>query len=391
MKTPQSFFYPDIKGSDYVFGSGEVLGNILAFDGDWRPFLPPSEHQRRNNIESSSCFIEAQQHTIATILERQYSLVDENYSSRFNLIFSEATPSGGDPLKGAQTFRDYGLIPDTLLPFSDLITNWHQFNSFFLGDRDQCIKAGIEWRAKWVPKYDIVINREMDVETKYKRLKDALKYSPICVSVAEDYETGKPKPKGVFDIHMVELVYIDEKNRPYIWDTYEPFLKRLAPNYDFEFGMRWTVEPNTIKERITLIQKIINLLYLLLPIRQAEEKALKVPLYWNTPALARNSVRQLCDEEGLNQEQKDTLCATIGAESGWKPLAIGKPNTDGSRDYGIVQINDKYWIGPSKKFPSTDYVLNNPEVCVRWMCQLWKQRKRNYWSAWNNGSYKKFL
>ena len=155
-----NFQYPEIKKTDYLFGSQQVVGNVLRADGDWRPYLPPTELQRRNGIESSSCFIEAQQHSLATILEEQFNLKDQNYSARFNFIFAQGTPAGGDTLKGAQTFRDYGLIPDTMLPFSDKIKSWEEFNSFKDGYEDQCLFYGKEWRKKWNPKYDIAIQRE---------------------------------------------------------------------------------------------------------------------------------------------------------------------------------------------------------------------------------------
>lgn len=111
---------------------------------------------------------------------------------------------------------------------------------------------------------------------------------------------------------------------------------------------------------------------------------------WSTPTTSKKSVRIICDEEGLTLKEKNELCATVGAESGWKKDAIGKPNFDGTRDYGIVQVNEKYWIGEGKLFPSKEYVLQNPEACVRWMCKEWRKNK-NWWYAYKNGSYKKFL
>ena len=200
----QNFVYPEIKETDFHFGSGQVVGNILRPDGDWRPYLPPEERQHRNGVESSGCFIEAQQHTLATILEEQFGLFDKNYSARFNLIYSKgATSTGGDPLIGGQTFRDSGLIPDAMLPFADYINSWEEFRSYKGGNRDACEKQGKEWRKEWEPKYDIVIKREMDVAMKYHLAKDALKYSPLPVSVAQGYDNGQPKPKGLSDIHMV--------------------------------------------------------------------------------------------------------------------------------------------------------------------------------------------
>ena len=115
------------------------------------------------------------------------------------------------------------------------------------------------------------------------------------------------------------------------------------------------------------------------------------PFLWTPPTAARHSVRVICDEEGLTLEQKNTLCATVGGESGWTPTAIGPQNYDGTRDYGICQINEKFWIGQNKTFPSKEYVLSNPEACIRWMCKEWKAGNRNWWIAYKSGAYKRFL
>ncbi len=117
----------------------------------------------------------------------------------------------------------------------------------------------------------------------------------------------------------------------------------------------------------------------------------KTVFLWNTPDRARHSVRVICDEEGLTTEEKNTLCATVGGESGWIPEAVGPLNKDGTRDYGICQINSHYWIGPGKFFPTTDYVIDNPEACIRWMCKQWKMGYRNWWIAYKNSRYKSFL
>ena len=133
-------------------------------------------------------------------------------------------------------------------------------------------------------------------------------------------------------------------------------------------------------------------LVLLLTTAINQQKIMEKKTYlWDTPDLARHSVRLICDEEGLSVADKNDLCATVGAESGWKPGAIGKPNTDGSIDYGIAQINDKTWVGPGMKFPNTQYVLDNPELCIRWMCKQWKLGHKNWWYGYKFGAYKKYL
>lgn len=245
IKTPGNFKYPEIKDTDFIFGSGEVVGTEICSDGDWRNSTPPEEYQSRHGVESSACFIEAQQHTIATIQEKQHGVLDQNYSSRFNLNFADATEEGGSPLKGADSIRKNGLIPDEMMPFSDDIESWAEFRSFKNVDKADCLIAGQRWLNHWDPKYDIVFLKNDPVEIKYRKLKQALKYSPICASVyawilnpeTNEYE----KPEGYYDQHLIEIVYVDNQNSAYIWDTYAPFLKKLAPNYNFDFGLRWTV------------------------------------------------------------------------------------------------------------------------------------------------------
>ena len=112
--------------------------------------------------------------------------------------------------------------------------------------------------------------------------------------------------------------------------------------------------------------------------------------FWNTPEVARHSVRLICDEEKLTVEQKNTLCATIGAESGWITTAVHKNIVNGrvtSVDYGICQWNN-YFHG---KEISPEEAVSNPEKAVRLMCSYWRRDQRNLWMAYENGSYKKYL
>lgn len=138
-----------------------------------------------------------------------------------------------------------------------------------------------------------------------------------------------------------------------------------------------------------------------------------MPKYlWDTVGNARHSVRVICDEEGLTVDQKNDLCATVGAESGWQSYYLSGPkkgqpvkldNVKGgvvwSTDWGIAQVNDwfniKQGFSPAeaalRHFPTHQYVLDNPEACIRWMCTQWKAGNADWWIAHKNGSYKKFL
>lgn len=411
VKLPVTFVYPEISEASFHFGAGQVLGNILRPDSDWRPYDTPTEEQRRNGVESSACFIEAQQATIASILEEQFDIPDQNFSARFNLIFSNATPSGGDPLVGAQTFRDRGLIPDTLLPFSDDIKSWEEFRSFKGGDRKFCEEQGKTWRRYWEPLYDIVFEKGEVLEEKYRKLRQALKYSPVPLSVygVTDGTNYVKKPKGARDTHMVKAVYVDDKNQIHIRDTYPPFDKVLPANYNSDFAMRWTVEKveevkkSLFKQVIELLKQIIGLYPkpVVTPPPIVTPEPIKEPIKeptpkydWSAPEKARKSVRIICDEEKLSVKDKNDLCATVGAESGWNPKAKLENKKNGkvwSTDWGICQINDYYHIGKDKSFPSVEFVLNNPEAVIRWMCKQWKSGNKNLWVAYTSGAYKRYL
>lgn len=128
-------------------------------------------------------------------------------------------------------------------------------------------------------------------------------------------------------------------------------------------------------------------------------------LLWDTVANAKHSVRVICDEEGLSWKDKNDLCATVGAESGWmsyyltgpkkgQPVKLENKDKTGkvwSTDWGIIQLNDYYHIGEGKSFPSPQYVLDNPEACIRWMCKQWKVGNANWWIAFKSGAYKSYL
>ncbi len=245
MKIKSNFVYPTFKDTDFHFGSGELKGVPLREDGDWRDYVPQGEEQKRNGVESSACFVEAQLHAISTIQEEQYGIVDQDFSDRFTLIYSNGSPYGGSPLDSAAAVRNKGVIPESMLPFSGDIVSWDEFNSFKGGNEKACITAGKLWLKRWSPYNDIVFRREETIENKYRKLREALKYSPVPMSVAAWYRNADGlyyKPDGAEDNHMVVCIYVDSEGCPYILDTYGPiFIKKLTPYFDSEFAMRWVV------------------------------------------------------------------------------------------------------------------------------------------------------
>ena len=234
-----NFIYPEITEEHLNFGR---VGSPIREDGNWKDYVPNGELQNKDGVESSACFVEAQQHTIATILEEEFNLPNQNYSGRFNALLSGGTPSGGSPIDGAQSITNDGLIPDSLLPFEN-INSWDEFHSWKGASEGACKAEGKKWLRFWKPNYYISSRRSDSLKTKYTKLRESLKYSPVSMSVTAWYEQNGiyVKPEGLDDNHLVECVYVDKNNHAYVWDTYEPYLKKLEKNFNFDFAMYWVV------------------------------------------------------------------------------------------------------------------------------------------------------
>lgn len=122
---------------------------------------------------------------------------------------------------------------------------------------------------------------------------------------------------------------------------------------------------------------------------------------WNTPDNCRHNVRVLCDLSGLSLYDKNVITACVHEESDFMnyksdgtPVKNENLNKDGSlssTDWGIVEINDHYHIGPGKDFPSVDFVLANPQKCVQFMIDMFKAGKLALWSSYKTGAYLKYM
>ena len=129
-------------------------------------------------------------------------------------------------------------------------------------------------------------------------------------------------------------------------------------------------------------------------------------LDFSTPHNAYHSTRVLCDQMGLSLEHcvevdgvmyqpKDIICACIYQESGFDNDAkCYNKNSKGivtSVDVGVVQINSFYHCGKRKDFPSTDYVIANPQKAVKWMIKCYQEGQLKMWVSFSSGAYKHWL
>lgn len=110
---------------------------------------------------------------------------------------------------------------------------------------------------------------------------------------------------------------------------------------------------------------------------------------WDTRANIIHSCRVIMDEYHIGWNDKAKLCGVIEGESNFNIRAVHH-NTNGSADYGLVQMNSRYWIGPGKLFRDVEEVFTVPEKSVRFLCESFLEGKLDRWYAYQNGSYKQF-
>lgn len=103
-------------------------------------------------------------------------------------------------------------------------------------------------------------------------------------------------------------------------------------------------------------------------------------------------VLRVCKEKKLTKQQTNDVYNTIRCESQFKNTAVNQNKLNGkvlSTDYGICQINDYYHIGVGKSFPSVDFVKQNPDKVVAWMCDMAKAGKLKLWVCYSKNLFKK--
>jgi len=254
----KSFIYPKITEKDRVYGGGIFSELVIKPNGDWRNVEIPNEDQNVAGVESSACYIEAQQSSDATFKEYIYGIQDDNYSARFNALLSGGTENGGDPIKGAMSIKKDGVIPQEMMDWKD-IKSWQDFHSWKGVNKEQCIFKGQEDANQWDKRFKIIAEKYTPLETKFINLKEGLKRGLCQISVSAWYERNGQyyKPKGMQDNHFVKVEYVDKDNSIHIKDTYYPYKKVLEPNYDFDFGMYRTLRKLSTEEVLKNIENIV--------------------------------------------------------------------------------------------------------------------------------------
>lgn len=106
------------------------------------------------------------------------------------------------------------------------------------------------------------------------------------------------------------------------------------------------------------------------------------------PVIASSPVAGRCEEFRETVEKypwnSKVMLAIARAESNCNPRSDNSGlNTDGTYDYGLFQINSVH--GHSRS------ILANPAKNTEIAFKIWQSQGYRAWSAYNNGSYLKFM
>lgn len=416
-KIPKGLVYRPPQADHWQLGGVTGIKGDPLTDGHWiaAGHIPAGENQENSYLDSEDCAAFGYNNRLEILWHRLYGTW-RNFSDRWIGIVANTDPDfGNDPHTIAEAGRHFGLVNESDLPFDDNVKSLAQFYSPKPPTRD-LLEKGKTFLRQYTPNHDWV-------NSDPQSLKDALKYSPIGVSVCAWYrdENGFYYfPPGMMPNHDTTLVdYVDGGNWV-VFDSYPDetgsYLKRIRWDVVFPYkSKRYWIGPGT-DEQVSLIKQILNLFARILQI-DSVIVANKIKQQNNPPIqpiaspapvvqqqvydfsnhdVARHSVRVICDEEKLDYETKNILTACLEVESGLNNKVSPCENKDKqgrvwSRDWGICQINDWFHIGEKKDFPSVEYVLANPEKCVRWMAKLFKAGQMSLWSSYVSGAYLKHL
>lgn len=356
--------------TDYVAGDGRLTGEVINPDGDWLPYIPKFEHQAPL-FETNGCASFGTWNA-TNILEKFFFGTETNTSDRMTVKGSGTDPNKGNtPQKVAQFIRDYWSVFEEEWPMEGV----HSVEEYYKEFPD------LFYAKAEIIKGDLKLGYEAITNPTKLKLQEALTKGAVCMSVAliTDENGIYYKPSGWRDGHWTTLLNIRPNGNYTILDSYPPYIKEIRSDFIPEVAYRYTLNEQQVDWIITAIKKIIK------QIQDYIATLSPTPLP-PIPETMQQMVRRKCKEHGLTLKQSHELFQTVQCESNFNPKAkLENKDNNGkvwSTDWGICQINDYWWIGTNKTFPSVDYVLNNPDKCIDWMCKQFKAGNEKYWVCW---------
>ena len=247
---------------EYVFGAiSGIVHQELNTTRDWRQFEPTGEKQRYTKFDtygcvsfsgSSDCEMQFNLYLKSGLLRNEdiewlkfNGYFDEkgfiNFSDRWLVVLSNTKPGVGNYISAVwDAARKYGLVPQSIVPFREDMTQVEYYKSDF---SKAAYDLGKEFLKRFIIQYERVNINEVD-------LKKALGQAPLQVGLATcSWEEGTVVQFcGRAANHATLITCIDDLYR-WVFDSYtnyidsKDFKKKLAKGYPVDFAYKGIVIP----------------------------------------------------------------------------------------------------------------------------------------------------
>lgn len=253
------YIKPKFEVEHFVLGGlASLPKTILQIDGQWDAYLPVYEPQIGGSWDTFGCTVWATENAIEILLKKVFG-VEANFSERFIYNLVPVRPPGDDPHKIAEAIRDYGLVDQDVLPMTS------RFDEFIVPTpmTDEYISMGEQWLFKYDFGHEWLWKVTQDKEERISKMKEALRYSPLGVSVTawNKGNDGVYVDKGQPNTHWTVCYgWDDNKGAWKIFDSYDQSLKLYSYDSQIDCAKRFLLAPSTRKAQLSILQQIINLL-----------------------------------------------------------------------------------------------------------------------------------
>lgn len=168
------FIEPEITETDYIFGGQTKLQGESLTDGHWLKYIPESELQKNDWIDSYNCTAFGTSNILEVLFTKVFNET-KNFSDRFIGIIAGTQPPGNSPKVVIDAIRKQGLVNESSLPFSDAVKTIQEYFSP-KPPTGELISEGNRFLIEHGIGYE-------KVEPTIENLKSALRFSPLGVAV----------------------------------------------------------------------------------------------------------------------------------------------------------------------------------------------------------------
>jgi len=239
MNKPYGYIEDVVQPQDYTLGA--LPQTVIQPTGQWLLYLPESEVQEKNGLETYNCTKYGTLNAIEGLMKKKYGIM-YNFSERYAGITGGTTKQGASPKDTIEKIRNYtGVIPESDLPFTADIKAWEQYYS---GVTFGLKLKGVSWLRDWQVTYEWVLNEKHD--DWQARLKEGLKYSPLGIAVHAWHEEGGMFIRTGADTHWCTLVGYVEGKYWIVFDSYDKNIKKLDWNFGFTRAIRYHIDKREV-------------------------------------------------------------------------------------------------------------------------------------------------